>query len=138
MLLSIRRVRQSARTSRRHENYQFLQIDGRWHVLTTHFGAGHRPYLYALSGDADRWTAWTGGVELVVAREGFNTEDLSNAAALYDWRAHDGHFYLLYAGNTEKRTYRGSGGWGRGWNRLGLSRSKDLLHWHPAGDLENG
>jgi hypothetical protein len=124
------------RTSRKHENCQFLRVDGRWLLLATHFGAGHLPYLYRMAGDGTQgahWTTWVDGYALQVAREGFNTEDRANAAALYDWRAHDGHFYLFYAGNTEKRTYRASGGWGRGWNRLGLSRSTDLVRWVPAG-----
>jgi hypothetical protein len=125
-------------TSRKHENHQFLHVDGRWRMLATCYGAAHLPYLYQMDGDGSEdvhWTRWVGGHELAVAEEGFNTEDRSNTAALYDWRAHDGHFYLLYAGNTEKRTYRSSGGWGRGWNRLGLSRSRDLIHWLPAGQI---
>jgi hypothetical protein len=127
---------EGARTSRKHENCQFVRVDDRWLLLATHFGAGHLPYLYRMSGDGTQekhWQTWFGGYALQVAVEDFNTEDRANAAALYDWRAHDGHFYLFYAGNTEKRTYRSSGGWGRGWNRLGLSRSRDLVAWHPAG-----
>jgi hypothetical protein len=63
--------------------------------------------------------------------ESFNTDNVANAAALYDWRANDGFFYLIYAGRTERATYLH-----RGWNRIGLARSKDLIHWQPAGKLE--
>ena len=53
------------------------------------------------------------------------------AATLCDFRSLDGYFYLLFAGNTEGKPYLG-----RGWNRLGLSRARDLVKWYPAGILE--
>jgi hypothetical protein len=113
-----------------HENYQFIKLDGRWRVLAT--GSRHEPFLYRMKGrgaaDGD-WLEWVDGYRLNVAAEGFNTDNRANAAALQDWRRHDGHFYLLYAGRTDNKSYAG-----RGWNRLGLSRSKDLVNWVPAGN----
>ncbi|MFP4107096.1 MAG: hypothetical protein ACLFVU_13565 [Phycisphaerae bacterium] len=69
-------------------------------------------------------------------------DGLSNAPFLCDWREQDGHFYLLYAGKNHERAneFRGTGdatvtgkGWPRGWNRLALARSKDLLNWEVPG-----
>ena len=65
-------------------------------------------------------------------------DGLDNAAFLCDWRDHDGFFTLLYAGKNEERrnAFNGTAGqrsWPRGWNRLGLARSRDLEHWLPAG-----
>lgn len=107
------------------ENAQLLVIDGVVHLLAT--GRGHRPYLARLEGDpADpaSWLRWSDFRRLDVPEEGFNTHDRSNAAFLLDRRAADGWWYLLYAGSTE--------GWshaGRGDNRLGLARSRDLRQW---------
>ena len=49
-----------------------------------------------------------------------------------------GYFYLVYAGKNEERAdeFRGLASrrpWPRGWNKLGLARSRDLAHWYPAG-----
>ena len=112
-----------------HENYEFLQVDGRWRLLATDYNPPSAR-LYALENPSD-WLAWGHGYELKIPVETFNTDNVANAAALYDWRAHDGFFYLIYAGRTERTTYLR-----RGWNRIGLARSKDLIHWQPAGTLE--
>lgn len=116
-----------------HENYQFIKIDGRWRMLTTDY-TPHNPYLYTLKKSRPAgtdWLAWEKGYKLDIVKERFNTDHPANAAALYDWRQHDGYFYLLYAGRTEGASYLG-----RGWNRLGLSRSKDLIRWYPAGTVK--
>ena len=65
-------------------------------------------------------------------------DGLDNAAYLCDWRDQDGFYVLLYAGKNERRrnAFNGRAGkrsWPRGWNRLGLARSRDLVHWIPAG-----
>jgi hypothetical protein len=112
-----------------HENYEFLEIDGRWRLLTTDYNPPS-PRLYTLEDPTD-WLKWGQGYELKIPIESFNTDNIANAAALYDWRRQDGFFYLIYAGRTERTTYLH-----RGWNRLGLARSKDLIHWQPAGKLE--
>jgi hypothetical protein len=107
------------------ENAQLLPIDNVWHLLAT--GEGQRPFVARLSADPNRprdWLRWNAPTELKVPRESFNTHDVANAAFLADWRALDGYFYLLYAGNTEGESHAG-----RGDNRLGLARSKDLQQW---------
>jgi hypothetical protein len=107
------------------ENGQFLRIDGRWHLLVT--GPGHLPHLAAMrgSGDSDTdWINWEQFRVLNIPRQQFNTMDRANAAFLADWRTHDGFYYLIYAGNTEKQTHAG-----RGDNTLGLARSRDLSTW---------
>lgn len=112
------------------ENYQFLKIDDKWCLLGTKMDEGHYPNLYRMAGDGDSesdWLSWTDGHELTVGRQHFNTKDGANSAMLADWRKHDGFFYLFYAGTNE-----GDGYLGRGWNRLGIARSKDLLHWETA------
>lgn len=113
------------------ENYQFIKLDGRWYLLGTKMDEGHYPNLYRMTGSGDKesdWLNWTDGHELKVSRQHFNTRDGANAAMLADWRQHDDFFYLLYAGTTEADSYLG-----RGWNRLGIARSKELFHWEAAG-----
>ncbi len=118
-------LRGGEESKKTHENFQFLQIDGIWHLITTDY-VPHRTFLYRISGagsgenDTD-WLKWVDGHELVVPSESFNTRHRSNAGFLADWRVYDGYFYLLYAGNTEGRSYAR-----RGDNTLGLARSKDL------------
>ena len=114
------------------ENYTFFKTDGKWRLICT--VKGHVPCIFGMdkSGAEDRdWLTWVDGYQPELANQGFNTLDHANAATLCDFRSLDGHFYLFYAGNTEGKPYLG-----RGWNRLGLSRSRDLVKWYPAGILE--
>jgi hypothetical protein len=116
------------------ENYQFLQIDGVWHLLAT-TNVLDRPWLFSLVGDPavpGNWLHWSPGRELQVPAEGWNHAagipsvdyELANSAYLCDARRLDGHFYLLYVGTNELRTY---GGWGH--TSLGIARSSDLVTW---------
>ena len=109
-----------------HENFEFLRIDGVLHLLSSDYPHGHHEYLYTLL-DPSHPLKWGKGFELKIPAQGFNKMVHCDAAALYDWRKHDGFFYLIYAGRNEQTTYLR-----RGWNRLGLARSKDLIHWIPA------
>jgi hypothetical protein len=119
-------------TERIHENFRLLQIDGKWHMQNTGYWP-HEPYIFEIAGNPDEkgwWTVWRNGskVEIPVQKD-FNTAHRANAAHLKDWRKYDGYFYLLFAGNTENKSF-----WSRGHNRLGLARSKDLIHWEvPPG-----
>lgn len=110
-----------------HENFEFLWIDGKLHLLSSDYPHGHHQYLYTLL-DPSQPLDWGQGFELNIPAESFNSLVPCDAAALYDWREHDGYFYLLYAGRNEATTYLG-----RGWNRLALARSKDLVHWVSPG-----
>jgi hypothetical protein len=112
-----------------HENYEFLIVDGRWRLLTTDYNPPGA-YLYTLKSNSN-WLQWGQGYQLNIPAEQFNTDNVTNAAGIYDWRKHDGYFYTIYAGRTEHASYAH-----RGWNRLGLARSKDLIHWQVAGAME--
>ncbi|HEY4379296.1 MAG TPA: family 43 glycosylhydrolase [Acidobacteriaceae bacterium] len=119
-----------------HENYELLQADGQWYLLTTDYLHNQvspdkydvqAPYLYALEAGS-HWLKWTRGYTFDLPQEAFNQESIANAAALYDWQKYDGYYYVIYAGRNEGQLYAK-----RGWNQLGLARSKDLIHWSVPG-----
>jgi hypothetical protein len=111
-----------------HENYQFVWIGKVLHLLSDDYRDNKEgEYLYTLLKPSLPLT-WGKGVELNVPSQQFNRLNHCFAAALYDWRKQDGYFYLIYAGSSDQTSYLG-----RGWNRLALARSKDLVHWTPAG-----
>jgi hypothetical protein len=112
-----------------HENYEFVHTQGKWYLLATDYNP-EGPYLYQLD-PGSGWLKWTQGYRLETPKEQFNTDHRDNAAALYDWRQYDGYYYLIYGGRTEGKTFAG-----RGWNQLGLARSKDLIHWSAPGQRE--
>lgn len=117
------------------ENYQFLPIDGTWHLLGTRIPF-HEPTLYRLDGEAadpQAWLTWTELGELEVPVEAWNnqpdgiaglTYDIANSAHLCDARELDGYYYLTYAGATELETNDG-----RGHQQIGVARSTDLVTW---------
>lgn len=116
-----------------HENFQLLQIDGQWRLVSTDYSP-HHPWLYT----QENWARWTDGYRLDIPQESWNMVDVDNAAALLDLRAVDGHFYLIYGGKNETRRqeFNGTAGckpWPRGWNALGLARSRDLVTWVVPG-----
>jgi hypothetical protein len=119
-----------------HENYELIHADGQWYMLATdylHNAANpikydvQAPYLYELEPNS-HWLTWSRGFTFDLPQEKFNMESIANAAALYDWRKFDGYYYLIYAGRNDGTTYAR-----RGWNQLGLARSKDLIHWSVPG-----
>jgi hypothetical protein len=115
------------------ENYQFLLIDGVWHVLGTTIPI-HHELLYRLGGPPDErssWLRWTLVRELVVPSEDWNRPpgEVANAGFLCDARTLDGHWYLFYAGSTELDRFGG-----RGHAKMGIARSTDLVRWEvPPG-----
>lgn len=117
------------------ENGEFLKIDGRWHMLVTANPPGtkaHLPHLVPMINDGSKvahWLGWGQMQLLDIPQEEFNTNRRANASFLADWREHDGYFYLLYAGRTESESHLG-----RGDNKLGLARSKDLKNWTVPGE----
>lgn len=122
-----------------HENYEFLHTNGQWYLLSTDYlhsklspykYAVQAPYLYALENGSD-WLKWNRGYTLDIPGEKFNSDSIANAAAIYDWRKYDGYYYLIYAGRNEGQTYAR-----RGWNQIGLARSKDLVHWTVPGEQQ--
>lgn len=114
-----------------HENFEFIWMGGVLHLLSSDYPRGHHEYLYTLL-DPAHPLKWGKGFELNIPSQSFNRMVPCDAAALYDWRKYDGYFYLLYAGRSEQTTYLH-----RGWNRLALARSKDLIHWDLAGGVSN-
>jgi hypothetical protein len=115
------------------ENYQFLLLDGVWHVLGTTVPV-HRELLYRLAGPPDEpesWLHWTLVRELNVPSEEWNRPpgEIANAAFLCDARSLDGHWYVFYAGSTELDRFGG-----RGHAKIGIARSTDLVRWEvPPG-----
>jgi len=115
------------------ENGELISIDGAWHLLCTAGGLRgvHYPALREMQDSGEKeehWTQWGEFQKLSVPVEDFNTNEAANAAFLADWRRHDGHFYLIYAGRTEGKSHLG-----RGNNKLGLARSRDLKNWEVPG-----
>jgi hypothetical protein len=116
------------------ENYEFLQIDGRWHMVAT-TNTLDRPYIATLAGDPTQpasWLHWTGGRVLNIPAEAWNsapgpsgvTHEVANAIYLCDAREIDGHYYAFYMGSNELTQF---GGWGHA--KIGIARSTDLVHW---------
>ena len=110
------------------ENVQFLQVNGEWYVLGTAVPEHHeRLYvLHGSPGDATNWRHWDLVRELNVPSQSWNHApgEVANAAYLCDARALDGHWYLLYSGSTELDRFNG-----RGWAKVGIARSTDLVTW---------
>ncbi|MFL6239354.1 MAG: hypothetical protein ACJ735_07710 [Actinomycetes bacterium] len=121
------------------ENYEFLEIDGMWHVLGTS-NKLDRPWLFVLKGDPAKpsgWLNWSPGRELEIPLEQWNrapgvpgvTFDQANSAYLCDARRVDGYFYLFYIGSKELKKF---GGWGH--TVMGVARSKNFVTWQvPCG-----
>ncbi len=112
------------------ENGELIKIEGKWRLVCTARQGGREdlaPFIREMDGSGDKdkhWASWGDFLKLDVPMEKFNTDHVANACFLADWRRHDGHFYLIYAGRTEGKTHKR-----RGDNKLGLARSKDLVHW---------
>jgi hypothetical protein len=121
------------------EDFQFLVLDGVWHVLGTEIPVVHVPVLYRLVGDPadpESWLHWEEVGRFEIPEESWNqgetpgiTHETANASFLCDARAADGHFYLFYAGSTELDAFAG-----RGHAKIGVARSRDLEIWEvPPG-----
>jgi hypothetical protein len=133
------------------EAFHFLEIDGRVRIVGTGrdpepyrcianpfyvvFTCSHEPFIFTLpapTADLATWTTWRHKTHLRVPYEAWNPVMHANSGQLADWRAHDGFFYLSYAGSLdgERFDFRGHG-------KIGLARSRDLVHWRVAGDLRD-
>ncbi len=115
-----------------HENFEFIKIDGKWHLMTTAYKPSPTTfYLYKMKDSGERnehWLEWRQGRKILMPQEYFNSKSNSNAGFIADWRKHDGWFYMIYAGRTEGNTHAR-----RGDNRIALARSKDLVNWVKPG-----
>ncbi|MGH9354107.1 MAG: hypothetical protein ACRD2G_18415 [Terriglobia bacterium] len=112
-----------------HENFTWIKAGGKWRLLSSDYPRGHHEILYTQL-NSKNWLDWGNGLAIHAAPQAFNTLVHADAAAIYNWQRYDGYYYLIYAGRNEAKTYLR-----RGWNRLALSRSKDLIHWVPAGAI---
>ncbi len=115
------------------ENFQFLVIDGVWHVLATTIPI-HVPALFRLVGDPanpSSWLHWQKVATFDVPQEAWNRgetagidHETANSAYLCDARRADGYWYLFYAGSEELTSFEG-----RGHAKIGIARSRDLRSW---------
>jgi hypothetical protein len=121
------------------ENYQLLQLDGRWQLLATS-NTFNRPFLFALAGDPrapGNWLHWSKGRELHVPQESWNpgtgvtgsTYEHANCAFVVNRGPIDGSTYLVYSDSPNKTTFAGEGP-----AVLALARSENLVTWSVPTD----
>jgi hypothetical protein len=120
------------------ENYEFLTVDGAWHLVATS-NTLDEPFIFTLSpGDPatpTTWLHWSAGQQLSLPSQEFNSGPgvssvgYEHANSAFLCVGPGGEDYLSYAGSTELTRF---GGWGHA--RIGLARSADLAHWEaPPG-----
>lgn len=120
------------------ENYEFLTVDGGWHLVATS-NVLDQPYLFGLGpGDPSvpaTWLHWSAGTQLMVPSETFNSGSgvssvaYEHANSAYLCVGPGGENYLTYAASTELTAF---GGWGHA--RIGIARSSGLVDWQvPPG-----
>jgi hypothetical protein len=132
------------------ENYQFTKVDDVWRLVATGrdpdpyrcanqifaiYTCSHEPFIYTLSGPPGEFTSWTRWMRkrwLRVPFEAWNQVMHANTGFLSDRREHDGFFYLSYAGAADGDQFDR-----RGHGKIGLARSRDLVHWRVPGDLRD-
>jgi hypothetical protein len=120
------------------ENYEFVALAGRWHLVATSNNLD-QPWLFTLVGDPttpSSWLRWTKGAELQIPSGTWDTGpglssvsyEHANSVYLCDARTTDGYYYATYAGSDELTQFDG---WGHA--KIGIARSKDLVHWKLPG-----
>jgi hypothetical protein len=95
----------------------------------------HETFIYTVPepvGQLASWTQWRHKRRLRIPFEEWNTVMHANSGHVADWRDHDGFFYASYSGSLEGERFDL-----RGHGKLGLARSRDLLHWRVPGDLRD-
>jgi hypothetical protein len=115
------------------ENYEFLTIDGTWHLVATS-NTLDQPFIFSLGAgdpaDPATWLHWSPGRQLQVPAQSFDTGPgissvgFEHANSAFLCVGPDGLDYLTYAGSTELSQF---GGWGHA--RVGIARSSDLVTW---------
>jgi len=120
------------------ENYEFLTIDGVWHLVATS-NTFDQPWLFTLVGRPGvpaSWLHWSSGAQLQIPSQPWDTGtgvssvnyEHANSVFLCDARAVDGYYYATYAGSDELTAFDG---WGHA--KIGIARSRDLVHWQVPG-----
>ncbi len=121
------------------ENYEFVWAAGHWRLIAT-TNILDQPWIFTLTGDPATpkgWLEWGQGRQLLVPSQAWNSGpgissvgyEHANSAFLCNAHTADGYYYLLYAGSSELTQF---GGWGHA--RIGIARSKDLVHWEAPAD----
>eukprot|EP00121_Abeoforma_whisleri_P008145 Awhi_evm1s7466 len=115
------------------ENYEFFWYSPtqRWVIVSSDYGKQlpepRSTWLY-FQKEAGNWLEWENGRKIEVKQEpGFNTFHMANAGFIhleYDDIEDEVVYYMIYAGNTERKSFAY-----RGHNRLGMAKSKDLRKW---------
>jgi hypothetical protein len=115
------------------ENYEFLTVEGAWHLVATS-NTLDEPFIFSLAAgdpaDPTTWLHWSPGRELQVPGQPFDSGagvssvgfEHANSAFLCVGPGNED--YLTYAGSTELSSF---GGWGHA--RIGIARSSDLVTW---------
>jgi len=129
------------------ENFQLIDIDGSIRLVATardpegfrclnDFTCTHEPFIYQLAaGDGSEfghWLHWDHKAHLRAPYEDWNPVMHANTGFINDWRHHDGFFYLTYSGSLDAESFER-----RGHGKIGVARSRDLVHWRVAGDLRD-
>ena len=120
------------------ERDEFVAVQGQWRLLATS-NTLDQPWIFQLAGNPDLpsgWLDWKGGYELEVPKAKWDTGrgissvgyEWANSAFLCNDLADGGYYYLLYAGSDELTSF---GGWGHA--KIGIARSRDLVHWQIPG-----
>jgi hypothetical protein len=115
------------------ENYELVAAKWVWHLVATS-NTLDQPWIFTLPGsplNPSSWLHWVDGYQPTVPSESWNTGpgissvgfEHSNSAFLCEDTS-DGYEYLTYAGSQELTQF---GGWGHA--KIGIVRSKDLVHW---------
>jgi hypothetical protein len=120
------------------ENYEFVIVDGSWHLVATS-NTLDQPFVFTLGpGDPSApttWLHWGPGRELSVPSQpfdsgaGISSVSFEHANSVFLCVGSQGEDYLTYAGSTELTRF---GGWGHA--RIGLARSTDLVNWQVPPD----
>jgi hypothetical protein len=118
------------------ENYEFLTVDGTWHLVATS-NTLDQPFIFTLgSGNPVRpttWLHWSAGRMLVLPTQpfdsgnGISSVNYEHANSAFLCVGPGGEDYLTYAGSTELSAF---GGWGHA--RIGIARSDNLTNWQVA------
>jgi hypothetical protein len=131
------------------ENYEFVAVAGRWHLVATS-NTFDQPWMFELAtsdgagssanstnpGMPSSWLHWTKGQMLQIPGQSWDSGtglssvnfEHANSVFLCDAHADDGYYYVTYAGSDELTQF---GGWGHA--KIGIARSKDLVHWQLPG-----
>ncbi|HUC03837.1 MAG TPA: hypothetical protein VL961_00465 [Acidimicrobiales bacterium] len=115
------------------ENYEFLTVDGSWHLVATS-NTLDEPYIFTIGpGDPatpSTWLRWVQAEQLEIPDQPFDTAagitsvNFEHANSAFLCVGPGGVDYLTFAASTELSAF---GGWGHA--RIGIARSSDLVHW---------